>query len=45
MLDLVKAYILNFEWKVFLNPTTFNLTSLTLKSIHFANVLFKCLRH
>jgi len=45
MLNLVKACVLNFGQKAFLKTTTLNLASLTTKSMHFANVLLKCLRH
>jgi len=45
MLDLVKAYILNFGQKISLNLTTLNLAGLTLKSIQFANILLKYLAY
>jgi len=45
MLNLVKACVLNFKRKVFLNITALNLTSLTTRSMHFANVLLERLGH
>jgi hypothetical protein len=45
MLDLVKACILNFGWKAFLNLTILNLAGLTARSMYFANVLLQCLGH
>jgi hypothetical protein len=39
ILNPAKACILNFERKVFLNPTALNLASLTTRSMNFANAL------
>jgi hypothetical protein len=45
MLNLVKASILNFGQKVFLDTISLNLRGLTTRVMYFANICLECLGH